>query len=196
MAVDVFDAMPSAGRKFLLAGKSGMNLTHAEDFEQFSQRYGSRRPQLKKALEFFRRMRFVIGCTSSVLILFAGSSGRVFPTDMKAAPLLRAWLNKLRETGVRFHASSLAWIRCEPAISIFLTTRRTGVRLLTSSSWRSVVELGTFGSDGRWFNYFADKDINFIHKTKQLPTNARGRLTSVRNSLACPSVKSGFICKR
>jgi uncharacterized flavoprotein (TIGR03862 family) len=101
--VQVFDAMPSVGRKFLLAGKGGMNLTHSEPFERFAARYGARRAQLEPLLRRFdadalRRWAAELGIDT-----FIGSSGRVFPTDMKAAPLLRAWLHRLRGLGVVFH---------------------------------------------------------------------------------------------
>jgi uncharacterized flavoprotein (TIGR03862 family) len=102
-AVHVFDAMPSVGRKFLMAGKSGLNLTHAEAFEDFIARFGPRRSVLEPALGAFgpeevRRWARRLGVET-----FVGSSGRVFPVDFKAAPLLRAWLRRLRESGVRFH---------------------------------------------------------------------------------------------
>ena len=100
MQVMVCDAMPSVGRKFLMAGKGGMNITHSEPFEAFAGRYGKRQPWLRPLLECFgpealRRWIHDLGIAT-----FVGSSGRVFPTDMKAAPLLRAWLHRLRERGV------------------------------------------------------------------------------------------------
>ncbi|TFW14816.1 NAD(P)/FAD-dependent oxidoreductase, partial [Duganella callida] len=101
--VDLYDAMPSVGRKFLLAGRSGMNITHAEAYADFVTRYGAGAARLKPMLDAFgpRDVReFVHGLG---LETFVGTSGRVFPTDMKAAPLLRAWLHRLRESGVRFH---------------------------------------------------------------------------------------------
>ncbi|BBJ24562.1 TIGR03862 family flavoprotein [Candidatus Nitrotoga sp. AM1P] len=101
--VDLYDAMPSVGRKFLMAGKGGMNITHSEPMEPFLSRYGARRDQIKPLLDAFgpdalREWVHGLGITT-----FVGTSGRVFPTDMKAAPLLRAWLHRLRETGVHFH---------------------------------------------------------------------------------------------
>jgi len=101
--VDVFDAMPSCGRKFLMAGKGGMNITHSESFGDFCNRYGERRERVKHWLDIFgpqaiRDWMHALGVES-----FVGSSGRVFPTGMKAAPLLRAWLHRQREVGVRFH---------------------------------------------------------------------------------------------
>lgn len=106
VAVEVYDAMPSVGRKFLLAGKGGLNLTHSEPKEVFVTRYGPRSAQLGRMLQEFdadavRRWAGVLGIDT-----FVGTSGRVFPTDMKAAPLLRAWLHRLRQpaqgVGVQF----------------------------------------------------------------------------------------------
>jgi uncharacterized flavoprotein (TIGR03862 family) len=101
--VDLFDAMPSVGRKFLLAGVGGLNLTHGEPLERFIARYADRRVALEPMLRGFgpselRAWAEVLGVPT-----FVGSSGRVFPRDLKAAPLLRAWLHRLRESGVAFH---------------------------------------------------------------------------------------------
>lgn len=102
-AVALYDAMPTVGRKFLLAGKGGLNLTHAEPLDPFLSRYGRRRPQIEPLLAAFgpadlRRWAHDLGIST-----FVGSSQRVFPSDMKAAPLLRAWLRRLRANGVVFH---------------------------------------------------------------------------------------------
>jgi uncharacterized flavoprotein (TIGR03862 family) len=101
--VDVFDAMPSVARKFLLAGKGGMNITHSEPYEDFVRRYGSRIGEVGAWLDAFGPQAVREWIHGLGIDTFVGSSGRVFPTDMKAAPLLRAWLHRLRETGVRFH---------------------------------------------------------------------------------------------
>lgn len=101
--VDVYDAMPSAGRKFLMAGKGGMNITHAEPLPSFLERYGARREQIRPMLESFPPEALREWIHGLGIETFVGSSGRVFPTDMKAAPLLRAWLHRLRENGVNFH---------------------------------------------------------------------------------------------
>jgi predicted flavoprotein YhiN len=96
VSVHLFDAMPSVGRKFLLAGKGGLNLTHSEPAEIFSSRYGARRAHIDALLNELdatgvREWAGTLGVNT-----FVGSSGRVFPVDMKAAPLLRAWLHRLR----------------------------------------------------------------------------------------------------
>jgi uncharacterized flavoprotein (TIGR03862 family) len=101
--VHVYDAMPSVGRKFLMAGKGGMNLTHSEPAEPFLARYGARREQIAPFLQRFDADRLRAWVHDLGVETFVGSSGRVFPTDMKAAPMLRAWLHRLRDRGVQFH---------------------------------------------------------------------------------------------
>ncbi len=101
--VDLYDAMPSVGRKFLMAGKGGMNITHSETMEPFLSRYSARRAQIKPLLDAFGPEALREWVHDLGIATFVGTSGRVFPTDMKAAPLLRAWLHRLREAGVHFH---------------------------------------------------------------------------------------------
>ncbi|MDP1770328.1 MAG: TIGR03862 family flavoprotein [Nitrospirota bacterium] len=101
--VDLYDAMASVGRKFLLAGKGGLNLTHSEPSEKFLSRYGARRAQVESLLASFGPDALQIWVRGLGIETFVGSSGRVFPKDLKAAPLLRAWLRRLRQSGVRFH---------------------------------------------------------------------------------------------
>ena len=101
--VDLYDAMPSVGRKFLMAGKGGMNITHSEPMELFLSRYGARRAQVKPLLDVFGPEALREWVHNLGIATFVGTSGRVFPTDMKAAPLFRAWLHRLREVGVHFH---------------------------------------------------------------------------------------------
>lgn len=101
--VDVYDAMPSVGRKFLLAGKGGLNITHSEPLEHFLSRYGARRGQMGPLLDAFGPDALRNWIHGLGIETFVGTSGRVFPIEMKAAPLLRAWLHRLRAAGVRFH---------------------------------------------------------------------------------------------
>ena len=101
--VDIYDAMPSLGRKFLMAGKGGLNLTHSEAHEAFLARYGARRPNIEPLLSGFGPDALRGWLRGLGVETFVGSSGRVFPTGMKAAPLLRAWLHRLREAGAKFH---------------------------------------------------------------------------------------------
>ncbi|WP_431112445.1 TIGR03862 family flavoprotein [Variovorax paradoxus] len=101
--VHVYDAMPSVGRKFLLAGRGGLNLTHSEPFDIFMSRFGERRAQLEPMLRQFGPDQVREWAAGLGIETFVGTSGRVFPADMKAAPLLRAWLQRLRAAGVQFH---------------------------------------------------------------------------------------------
>jgi uncharacterized flavoprotein (TIGR03862 family) len=148
--VHVFDAMPSVGRKFLLAGKGGMNLTHAEPSDQFMSRYGARREQLAPLLEAFGPLALRDWVHALGVDTFVGSSGRVFPTDMKAAPLLRAWLHRMREAGVRFHTRHrwLGWdgdrLRFSTANGEHLVQADATVLALGGGSWPRL------GSDGAW----------------------------------------------
>ena len=151
MQVDVFDTMPSVGRKFLLAGKGGLNLTHSEAFDAFVQRYGARSAHVKPMLNLFGPTQLREWATCLGVSTFVGSSGRVFPTDLKAAPLLRGWLHRLRQQGVRFHMRHrwLGWDgsgalkfstphgdRCERFDAVLLA--------LGGGSWARL------GSDGAW----------------------------------------------
>ncbi|HSJ89445.1 MAG TPA: TIGR03862 family flavoprotein [Anaerolineales bacterium] len=103
LQVEVYDAMPSLGRKFLMAGKSGLNITYAEPFEQFVSRYGERRPQIERLLKTFGPDELIGWVHGLGIETFVGTSRRIFPVGMKASPLLRAWLNRLRDWGVIFH---------------------------------------------------------------------------------------------
>ena len=101
--VSVYDAMPTAGRKFLLAGKGGLNLTHSEVFEPFLSRYGAQAEVLCPLLKQFGSSEVMAWAHNLGIETFVGSSGRIFPKEMKAAPLLRAWLHALKKAGVQFH---------------------------------------------------------------------------------------------
>jgi uncharacterized flavoprotein (TIGR03862 family) len=101
-AVTVYERMPSVGRKLLMAGRGGLNLTHGEDLERFLSRYGSAEPRLRRAVEALPPAAVRAWCEGLGQQTFVGSSGRVFPAAMKASPLLRAWLARLSERGVRF----------------------------------------------------------------------------------------------
>lgn len=107
MAVHLYDAMPSVGRKFLLAGKGGLNLTHSEPTDIFASRYGARRTQIEALLKGFDATQVRAWAEALGVDTFVGSSGRVFPVTLKAAPLLRAWLHRLRHPlpgpAVQFH---------------------------------------------------------------------------------------------
>ena len=101
--VDLFDAKGSVGRKVLIAGKGGLNLTHGEAFGQFCRRFGERSGEVTRWLQAFGPEQLREWAAGLGVETFVGSSGRVFPTDLKAAPLLRGWVRRLRDQGVRFH---------------------------------------------------------------------------------------------
>jgi predicted flavoprotein YhiN len=100
--VRVYDAMPSVGRKFLMAGRGGLNLTHSEALPRFLDRYGKATPHLKAAIEAFPPVALRDWSAALGQPTFVGSSGRVFPQAFKASPLLRAWLRRLDASGVQF----------------------------------------------------------------------------------------------
>ncbi|MDD5030377.1 MAG: TIGR03862 family flavoprotein [Rhodoferax sp.] len=172
LAVSVFDAMPSVGRKFLLAGKGGLNLTHSEPAELFASRYGARRAAIEALLQTFNASDVRAWASSLGIDTLVGSSGRVFPLDMKAAPLLRAWLKRLRHP------------QKGPAVQFFMRHRWTGwpqpgavegaeatrldfatpagplqvqadavVLALGGGSWRRL------GSDGAWVPWLRDRNV-------------------------------------
>ncbi len=101
--VDLFDAMPSVGRKFLMAGKTGLNLTHNENFERFTERYGAQQEILRPHIKRFSPSDIRKWAKNLGIETYVGSSQRVFPVEMKAAPLLRAWLHQLRGLGLKIH---------------------------------------------------------------------------------------------
>ncbi len=101
--VHLYEGMPSAGRKFLVAGKGGLNLTHSEPFDLFLSRYGKRREEMEPLLTAFGPEELRAWASELGIETFVGSSDRVFPVGMKTAPLLRAWITRLRVSGVTFH---------------------------------------------------------------------------------------------
>ncbi|CAG0957871.1 partial putative protein, partial [Anaerolineae bacterium] len=101
LTVTVYDAMPSVGRKILMAGKGGLNLSHSENIETFLSRYGDKQDLLEPMIKNFSPNALRTWVHELGIETFVGSSGRVFPTDMKAAPFLRAWLHRLRGLGVK-----------------------------------------------------------------------------------------------
>ncbi|MES2759225.1 MAG: TIGR03862 family flavoprotein [Pseudomonadota bacterium] len=157
--VDLYDAMPSVGRKFLLAGKGGMNITHSEPFAAFTQRYGARAPQVARWLEQFDPAAVRAWIHGLGIDTFVGSSGRVFPTDMKAAPLLRAWLHRLREAGVQFHMRH-RWIGWRDGRLLFASA--DGERLAEADAVILALGGGSWarlGSDGTWIGLLGGVDI-------------------------------------
>lgn len=161
VAVDLFDAMPSVGRKFLLAGRGGLNLTHSEPTAALLKRY--RAPGGETLLgsvaafdgEAVRRWAEGLGIAT-----FVGTSGRVFPQDMKAAPLLRAWLHRLRAARVRVHtrhrwtgwAADGALCFESPAGEVLHPAGAT-ILALGGASWPRL------GSDGAWVPWLAERGV-------------------------------------
>jgi hypothetical protein len=160
LAVELFDAMPSVGRKFLMAGKGGLNLTHAEPLESFLSRYGPRRQQIEPLLAAFGPEALRAWAKGLGVDTFVGSSGRVFPTEKKAAPLLRAWLHRLRAAGVHFHARRrwLGWndegmLRFSTPAGESVVGADATVLALGGGSWPEL------GSDGAWLPLLAGRGV-------------------------------------
>src|SRR3954470_17924941 len=156
----VHDAMPSAGRKFLMAGRGGLNLTHSEPLPQFITRYRQAAAKLQAAIEAFPPDALRAWSEALGEPTFVGSSGRVFPTAFKASPLLRAWLRRLDAAGVRF-AFRHRWIGWDgEGRSVFETPN--GAAVIAADA--TVLALGgaswpRLGSDGSWTKILAEKDI-------------------------------------
>ena len=160
LAVDVYDAMPSVGRKFLMAGKGGMNITHSEPLPDFVGRYGARAGQLAPWLAAFSPTALRDWIHSLGIDTFVGTSGRVFPTEMKAAPLLRAWLHRLRSQGVHFHVRHrwLGWsgdgLRFATPDGEIVVQAAAVILALGGGSWARL------GSDGAWVPVLRDSGID------------------------------------
>ena len=150
--VDLYDAMPSVARKFLLAGRGGLNLTHSEATDRFVTRYGARQDEVARWLADFGPTELRAWVHQLGIQTFIGSSGRVFPEEMKAAPLLRAWLHRLRLGGVRFHARHrwCGWsqdgrtLRFDAPTGELAVSADACLLALGGGSWARL------GSDGAW----------------------------------------------
>ena len=161
IAVSVYDAMPSIGRKFLLAGKGGLNLTHSESFAPFINRYGKASAHLKPMLAAFDTQHLRNWAHGLGINTFVGSSGRVFPKDMKAAPLLRAWLQRLRATGVLFFMRH-RWLGWDDDGRLTFDTAQGQVHVradavvlaLGGGSWARL------GSDGAWVSLLVARGVD------------------------------------
>ena len=160
LQVDLYDAMPSTGRKFLLAGKGGLNLTHAEAFEGFLARYGTASVRLRAVLERFDADALRDWARGLGIETFVGTSQRVFPSDMKAAPLLRGWLKRLREHGVQFHMRH-RWVGWTADGALRFSIPDGERRIIAAAT---VLALGggswsRLGSDGAWLPLLAARGI-------------------------------------
>jgi uncharacterized flavoprotein (TIGR03862 family) len=158
--VTVYDAMPSAGRKFLLAGRGGLNLTHSEKLPQFLARYREAEPRLGAAIEAFAPDRLREWSEALGQPTFVGSSGRVFPKAFKTSPLLRAWLRRLDSSGVQF-AFRHRWIGWDENSRLLFQTE-DGARAIEAGA--TVLALGgaswpRLGSDGAWVKALAERSV-------------------------------------
>ncbi|MBT0568735.1 TIGR03862 family flavoprotein [Curvibacter sp. CHRR-16] len=191
VAVQVFDAMPSVGRKFLLAGRGGLNLTHSEGADAFAGRYGARRQAIEALLAGFDNHAMRHWAQALGVETFVGTSGRVFPTDMKAAPLLRAWLHRLRHpqtdenphaVPVQFHLRHRwqgwqGWQNAHGAGEqrgwqrlLFTHTEpgSTESRTVVVPAQATLLALGggswaRLGSDGQWVSLLAQRGVAVAH---------------------------------
>ncbi|MCV0385134.1 MAG: TIGR03862 family flavoprotein [Nitrobacter sp.] len=158
--VIVFDAMPSAGRKFLMAGRGGLNLTHSEPLPQFLARYGGAASHLQPAIDSFTPEALRKWAHDLDQPTFVGSSGRVFPKALKASPLLRAWLKRLDSHGVTL-ALRHRWIGWDHDGRLRFQTP-DGERMVVADA--TIMALGgaswpRLGSDGAWVEQLASRGI-------------------------------------
>lgn len=160
--VDVYDAKPTAARKFLLAGIGGLNITHSEPYPQFIQRYYEKADWLDRSIRHFDADALRQWARDLGIETFVGSSRRVFPVEMKAAPLLRSWLKRLRESGVRFHMKHRLVALHERQLCFEAEDGRVDVSAdavvlaLGGASWAKL------GSDGAWQGMLATSGVK-IH---------------------------------
>jgi uncharacterized flavoprotein (TIGR03862 family) len=158
--VTIYERMPSAGRKFLLAGRGGLNLTHGEALENLLDRYGAAKPHLRAAIEAFSPADLRAWCEGLGQVTFVGSSGRIFPQALKASPLLRAWLRRLAAMGVRFQPRH-CWVGWNADGALIFDAPQGRVRVHADAS---VLALGgaswpRLGSDGGWVEILAASGI-------------------------------------
>ncbi len=157
--IDVYEAMPSLGRKFLMAGKSGLNLTHSEDYSLFVTRYGNKQHEITKYLTDFKPEDLLVFANELNIKTFVGSSGRVFPIEMKASPMLRAWIHRLTMHGVTFHLRH-RWSGWEDQHCVFETP--TGIIKIKPNA--TILALGgaswpKLGSKGDWVPWLSQAGI-------------------------------------
>jgi predicted flavoprotein YhiN len=161
LGVHLFEAKASVGRKFLMAGKGGLNLTHSEPLAAFVSRFGARSAELSRWMQVFGPEQLCAWAQGLGVETFVGTSGRVFPRDMKAAPLLRAWLARLRGQGVAMHMRHRCqgWddqgaLRFDTAEGPVAVRARAVVLALGGGSWARL------GSDGAWLPWLAQRGVD------------------------------------
>jgi uncharacterized flavoprotein (TIGR03862 family) len=160
LIVTVYERKPSLGRKFLMAGRGGLNLTHSEDFESFMQRYAEAEKFLRPVIQNFSPDDLRTWCKGLEQETFVGSSGRVFPKAMKASPLLRAWTERLTNSGVRFKMRN-TWTGQDDRGNIFampdgkteIVKSDATLLALGGASWPGL------GSDGSWIDILKQKNV-------------------------------------
>ncbi len=161
--VTIYDRMPTLGRKFLMAGRGGLNLTHSEPFETFVSRYGAVADTLRPILEAFPPAALIAWANKLGQETFVGSSGRIFPKAMKASPLLRAWLARLTEQGVEFRARH-TWLGWDEKGALLFSTPQgdetatvdATLLALGGASWPRL------GSDGRWQQILSERGVQVV----------------------------------
>ena len=159
--VHLYDALPSVGRKFLLAGRGGLNLTHSDPPATFRTRYGSAEAALAPALQSLDADTLRAWAAGLGIETFVGTSGRVFPRDLKAAPLLRAWLHRLRAAGVVFHTRHrwTGWdadgaLAFQSPLGVQVCQPQAVVLALGGASWQRL------GSDGAWVPWLQARGVD------------------------------------
>ena len=158
--VVIYEAMPSPGRKFLVAGKGGLNLTHSEPREDFLSRYGVRRPQIEPLLDAFGPNELREWARELGIETYIGSSGRVFPKEMNAAPLLNAWLKRLRASGLQIYTRH-RWLGWGKDNSLLFETP-DGEKNVKADA--VILALGggsrpELGSDGGWIPLLEERNV-------------------------------------
>lgn len=163
VAVDLFEAKPSVGRKFLIAGRGGLNLTHSDARPAFDQRYSRGQTEVRTWLDQFDAEALRAWAKDLGVETFVGTSGRVFPADMKAAPLLRAWVQRLREQGVSMHMRQ-RWAGFD-AHGQAIMEGPDGQRVLQAKAVILALGGGSWpqlGSDGAWLPWLQEKGVSTL----------------------------------
>ncbi len=204
--VTLYDSMASVGRKFLLAGKGGLNLTHGEALRAFLSRYGAQSTQLEAALRAFDNDAIRAWAHGLGIETFVGSSGRVFPVGLKAAPLLRRWLARLRHDGVRLR-SRHRWLGWDAAGALRFATAAGEI---SAQHERVVLALGgaswpALGADGAWVQTLSARGIAItplraancgFERAWSDHLRARWSGAAVKNVVASCIARDGTLCRQ
>jgi uncharacterized flavoprotein (TIGR03862 family) len=213
MSVTVFDQMPSVGRKFLMAGKGGLNLTHSESLGELLGRYGAAGGWLEHAVTAAPPQALIDWCHALGQPTFTGSSGRVFPAAMKASPLLRAWLRRLTELGVRFRARHRwsGWRRpgelgfdtpagpvaFQPDVTILALGGASWPRLGSDGAWAAYVQdtapfrSANCGFEVAWSDHFAARFAG--HPLKRIAITHQGRTVRGEAMITATGIEGGAV---